>query len=390
MGKKGYYITQWSSAEDGFYPGPAKKINGQIKALRSYGLDIVYVGRDRNLKRQSVSVIKRIAMQIYSRLPFTEVLKDPDYTVVKMPDISNVRNADFLYIRFWWGDYQFGKAMQRLREQNPSAIIFLEFPDYPYRQKALGIRNYYMILKDRNCSRKYKGNIDYAVTMDRVESIYGIPVQHMYNGIDTERIKKKQPLTKQDKTINIGFVATAKKSHGIDRLIKGMRQYYNQKEKNYLVKLILVGGGSAMESFVKYAEECNMDQYVEKYGYQFGNQLDYICNSFDMAVDYLAIHRDGYEISSSLKSREYLARGIPIITSAKVDICEDFGFKHILSVESSEMPIDINEIIEFYEEEYKDGQEAVVDDIRAFAEEKVDMKVTMQFVPQKLSSLNHK
>lgn len=61
--------------------------------------------------------------------------------------------------------------------------------------------------------------------------------------------------------------------------------------------------------------------------------------------------------ASTLKAREYAAKGLPFITSLKLDIFENEKF--VLHVPADESNIDVNEIVAFYDELYlnKDAQE---------------------------------
>lgn len=373
----GFYITQWSNDEKGLFPGPAKKINAQLMAMRSYGHNVTFIGNEHKLER--VSFLKKIIGMIYSRLPFTAVLKNPDYTPNVLPDISNVINADYIYIRFYWGDYPFGKAIRRLRKQNAKAKIFLEFPDYPYLGKVKGIRFGYMRLKDKFCSRIYKKNIDYMVTMEYVDSIYNVPAVHMYNGTDTSKIKVRT--YEDDNQIGIGFVATTQKAHGLDRLIMGMKDYYS-KSKDVISDIVLhiAGGGEELNNIKILVKNLGLEDRVKFYGYLFGDELDRLFDKIDIGVDYLSPSRDQIKVSSSLKTREYLSRGIPIITGAYLDVCMDNHFKHLLVVEDDDKPINVDSIIEFYNKEYINGFEPVIQDIREFAINNVDVKSTMKFL----------
>lgn len=374
----GYYITQWDNNEKGMYSGPAKKINAQVKGIRESGLEVKLVCP--NHKLRNPSKLAKIWGQIYSRLPFTEAKKYEDYVPIRMPDISKISHSDFIYIRFWWGDYPFGKSIQKLRKQNPNAIIFLEFPDYPYLMKAPGINYLYMRIKDVNCSKKYKRYVDYMVTMSHEKTIYGVPTIHMYNGVDVRRIPKRVPM-KKDSSIVLGIVANIQKAHGIDRIIKGLGIYYKKRQAENVL-LYIIGGGPELENLKKLSHAYGVENHVVFWGFKYGDELDQIFNEIDIGVDFLALFRDNIEVSSSLKSREYLARGIPVMSAAYLDVCEDFNFNHLLKIEPNETPININRVVDFYHEQYKDGPKKVIDDIRSFAYEHVDAKKTMMFIKE--------
>ena len=68
----------------------------------------------------------------------------------------------------------------------------------------------------------------------------------------------------------------------------------------------------------------------------------------DVALDSLAIHRLRLPTSSSLKAREYCARGVPfVLASADADFPPELDFVHRTS--SDESALDVSALVSFYE-----------------------------------------
>lgn len=376
-----YYVTQWDNNESGIFPGPAKKINDQLFAFQSFGYNVKLCNNKLDAHSNNPGIMRKITTGIYTRLPFTETLKTKNCDIIRLPNVSKIVDADIIYIRFWWGDFTFRNCIDSLRRQNPTAIILLEFPDYPYRSKEVGIKNLHLYLKDRNCSRIYAHAIDYMVTLAYVKEIYGVPAIHMYNGINVSKLRQRIPNTRCPSVINLGFVATVQHSHGIDRLIEGIREYYSNNEyPEQKVVLHIAGGGVVYDHLQSLMDSYKLNNYVKFYGYVYNKDLDVLYDNIDIGVDYLAPHRDGITISSSLKTREYMARGIPIVTGAYLDICEDKGVDFFYKVESSETPIDVQSIINFANKVYTENPLKVISRIREFAVKNIDIKETMSFI----------
>ena len=104
-----------------------------------------------------------------------------------------------------------------------------------------------------------------------------------------------------------------------------------------------------------------------------------------LGVDSLARHRSGISVLSSLKSREYGAKGIPIINSCKIDIIDN-DFPYLLQVPADESPIDMEKVSEFFKACYKTGKtrEKVASNIRDYISHKSSMKATLYSVVNKL------
>lgn len=80
-----------------------------------------------------------------------------------------------------------------------------------------------------------------------------------------------------------------------------------------------------------------------------------------------------------LEYREYLAKGLPIITACQIDILPS-GCEFIIKILSDETLVDIKETIEFYNNIYKHGEcrSQINERIWKFARDKCEMKIALQ------------
>ena len=145
---------------------------------------------------------------------------------------------------------------------------------------------------------------------------------------------------------------------------------------------------SAMVVNIKYkelSEKYELQAHVVMEGAMHGEKLDALYEKCALGVDSLARHRSGISVLSSLKSREYGAKGIPIINSCKIDIIEN-DFPYLLQVPAEESSIDMEKVSEFFKECYKTGKtrEKVASDIRNYISRKSSMKATLHSVVNKL------
>ena len=85
--------------------------------------------------------------------------------------------------------------------------------------------------------------------------------------------------------------------------------------------------------------------------------------------------------SSSLKSREYLAKGIPFATSSKIDVFREHPVDFCLQLAGDDSPINIYKLIEFHDALYeKEAQSQLISRIRSFAEANVSIEGAMKNV----------
>ena len=99
--------------------------------------------------------------------------------------------------------------------------------------------------------------------------------------------------------------------HGYDRMIKGLYNYY-QNNNNFPVFLKFIGDGPEKQKLMFLVEKLKLQQYVSFKGKVDGKELDVHFDGMHIGIDVLGMFRRGFNESSSLKAREYCARGIPL------------------------------------------------------------------------------
>ena len=142
--------------------------------------------------------------------------------------------------------------------------------------------------------------------------------------------------------------------HGYDRLIEGMNTYYQNCEMNDKVYLHVVGQGECFGEYKVLADEYGMtDKYVFFYGKQIGKELDTIYDKSNIGIDVLGAHRKGMRKASSLKAREYAAKGMPMIVANDLDIYREDTKQYIKMFPADDSPINIKDVVDFYHEIYE-------------------------------------
>lgn len=254
-----------------------------------------------------------------------------------------------IYIRYGMGDTFFFLLLKKLKSEYTKVI--LEIPTYPYdpecENKTLDKINLFL---DKLYRKRLYPYVNRVAAITEENFIFHIPVVHMSNGIDYKLI----PLRNVDKSrdgIHLIAVACMEYWHGYDRLLKGLGEYY-KKDWDIHCYLHLVGEGRELGNYKKIVQEYHLEAKVFFYGKKYGEELNDIYDKCDIGVECLGIHRKKLQLSSSLKSREYMGRGMPMITSAKLDIFPHIS-DYILKLPEGEEKIQIDSIIEFYNRIYQ-------------------------------------
>ena len=350
--------------------GINKKIRNQIVALRKqFYVDAVYRKNDHQLileKNNGQEIVLAAGMKrpykVQGSRFLAEYLKKNTYAGC--------------YIRYVFADREFYKVLKNLSKAHTKTVI--EIPTYPYDAEMLdSLENRIVLLLDRMYRNRMKSYVNKIATYSHDSMIFGIPAFQVINGVDFEKI----PVAihdGQDRTIRMLAVADLAKWHGYDRLLEGMGQYYQQGGKREL-HFYLAGQGQELEMYQEIVSRYGIDDKVTFCGSVYGDELDRLYDKCILAVECLGAHRKGLKLSSSLKSREYSAKGLPMITAVDIDIFDVRNYPYVCKFEENETPINIKRVIQFYDDIYDGKDYNIIDgQIRNYAQGLCDMDLVMK------------
>lgn len=325
------YIAPVDPKSDKFL-GVINKINGQANALNELGNSVDQLRYGITKLYFNETLLTKYSKGIYRRLfMFGDVKR-----------LVDIGKYDLIYIRYDTSDLFFVSFLKSLNKKK----VIIELPTYPYDMERIGenMLNKISILLDKLYRQKLKKYVDYIVTFTKFDYIWGIPVIVLENAIDINNIEFTR-FEHVNNTINLIGVANVSKWHGYDRVIEGLYNYYSQ---DFFQEVIfhIVGSGDEIENLRKLVELKSLNQKVIFHGSKVGNDLTNIFKYANIAVGSLGMHRIGLIEGSTLKAKEYAARGIPFVLGY-----EDKSFtnkEYVLNVENNETAIDIKVLLEFY------------------------------------------
>ena len=345
-----------SAKENSKYSGVYRKIKCQIEGLSRAGIETELIECDEMPRWKKA-------------LPFGS--RSFDWNKIEIAD-----NVDVIYVRYQLCDFQFIRALRKWKKRIPNVHIILEIPTYPYLKELQEMSNALTIFRDQLYSRFLHLYVERMVTYTAQSSLYKVKTIPMVNGIDVEKVKKKnkKPLENSN-NVNVIAVARVNFSHGYDRFLAGLKEYYESSCKNKNVIFHLVGDGEIVSQLKQYVNENDLGEYVIFYGYKSGKELDDLYDMADVGLDVLGGHRKGDLWFGTLKSREYLSKGLPFITEYEVPEEVKDVEKYILKVPSDESAINIETVIKFVESYQKLDYST---DMRTFAKRYCDVSIVMK------------
>lgn len=330
-----------------------------------------------------VGVVKKVEAQIrvFEKNNIFTTMCQYDW-IGGYPQLEVEEGIDVLYFRRIEPSLKFLSKLYQIKKLNSNMKIIMEIPTYPFmgeEKSSIAIKRRLNRTIGEKFLYKY---IDRIVLIGSNEKeLYGIPTICIKNGVDfeKERLRRIDKNNTFDNDIHMICVSGCYFWHGYDRVIEGLKQYYGKEEPvKRKVYFHVVGEGDCLAQYKELAQKYNLHEDVVKfYGRKIGEELDVIYDQCDIALECFANHRKDIYHSSSLKSKEYVAKGLPIATSIDLDICNKDTEKFIRMFPANEEPLDINEIIDFYDNIYQQrNKQEVAKEIREAFQQECDWKYT--------------
>ncbi len=342
------YLSVWDFTEEE-QNGICKKIKNQEKVFadRDFQVDRAYICDKKACVRlgDAQIILGKVGLlgKVKANKLFYRFLKE------QVP----VRPYTAVYIRYGLSDKYFYKLCKLLKKNG--ARIIIEIPTYPYEGEATrGLKDKIGISLDHKYRKKLSRYVDRIATFTDDPQIWNIPAYHIQNGIDTTQISPRKTVHGFD-CLNLMAVANVGPWHGYDRLLEAMGRYY-ENGGSAPVCFHLVGEGAELDNYRKIVEQHHLQERVVFHGPLFGEALATLYEEMDLAVETLGMHRKGIVLSSSLKSREYALKGLPMITSCKLDAFPAETCDFVCMLPEGEEPINLEDILRFYKKLFYNEQ----------------------------------
>ncbi|MDE6994318.1 MAG: glycosyltransferase [Lachnospiraceae bacterium] len=360
--KKGYYIHFQGRQSIGV----SKKIDMQMEELGKF------------YEMQEIAVetpVRSLAWRVLGLFPVASITRDYKAALEQMDD------PDFLYVRRTVADREYLHFWKQVKERYPNCRILIELFTYPYDKDDFGKWNAWpFYLKELLYRPRLKKYVDRFVTYTDDKEIFGIPTIRSANGINVDSVPQIAGAF-QDGQINMIGVAFMQRHHGYERIIEGMREYYDGGQTPELkIRLRLVGDGPEKPMYQELVEKYHLEEYVQFYPTMSGKELDELYDDSDLALVSFGMYKAGfYGKLGALKSRECLAKGMPLITGCEIDVLpEDYPFAKVFPNDGS--TVNMEEIAALYRRirHIVADKKELADRIREYAKEHVSMAAVMK------------
>ncbi|HDN82084.1 MAG TPA: glycosyl transferase family 1 [Methanomicrobia archaeon] len=363
--------------------GIIKKIRGQIKVFRKYFDTYLLLSK----KGKPFLASSDDFLQISDN---TEAIKSP-YTSRSISErISWYRylkkiaeEFDYIYLRSFVPDpfsilyIRKVKAFKILEIATQYSAALREIRSR--LREHFSLKRYMAYLSSKILFKSFIRSFDLVVCIGDCEEIIkknSKDFLSISNGMDVEEIPLK-PCSDDEEGLYLVGVANLSFWHGYDRIIRGMKIYYDrEKDDAKKVYFLIVGEGRGKHDLKELVSELGLDKYVLFLGVKLGRDLDKVFEKAHIGIGSLAGHRKSLKKACELKIREYCSRGVPfIIGYDDFDFPPDFPY--MMRVSSDDTPIDIEKVIAFYDN-LKSKYPNFRLDMRRYAERYLSWEVKMK------------
>lgn len=359
--KNGYYLY----CENCGSSGVEKKIQMQV----NFFLKSVDISR-----LQIKDVKTNLFEKIINLLPWRSFPREYDKALEKMD------TPDFVYIRRMFVDRDFLRFLQKIKKKWNDCRIIIEIPVYPYKKDMLSnMYTVFQYVKELILRKQYKKYVDRFVTYSNDEEICGVKTIRTMNGVNVDSIRVNcEDGVYDPNSVNLIAVATFIAHHGYERIIKGLYKYYQNGGKRQF-KIHLVGDGPEKKKYEKLVSKYKLNKHVIFHGYKFGEELDKLYDTADAGLVSFGSYKENVERLCTIKTREYLAKGLPVIMGGMDDLFENGNGEYALCLSNNPSPVDFEEIGEFLDSVYLvSSKKEIIEHIRNFAKNNVDNSITLK------------
>ncbi len=200
-----------------------------------------------------------------------------------------------------------------------------------------------------------------------------LPARTVTNGVYVDDVPFTRHARYDGKKLNLLCIATTFDAwHGLDRILAGLDEYGSRRP---FVHLKVVGSVREQDRRLAGRLAGSRAAKIDFLGRLYGHELEEIFKTVHAAFSSLALFRNGMHEGCALKTREYLARGLPfIIGHDDPDLREPQPF--FLRISPDDSPVDMDEVVAFAERTLR--CEEIPERMRRFAADNVDWKIKVQ------------
>ena len=355
--------------------GVQNKLAGQAKAFMQHGMDVYWMYRKNttigvtHLNTQADTQLHNFANLYKANLFFFKA--SWKYICEIQPDILYIRHPTCC-------NWDYLSLLKKAHQHHMH--IFTEIPTFPYDKGKKSVIGRVELFIDKYYRKKLHRYIEHAFIQNTYhQEVFGIPASQIGDGVDVSQFFARERNNLSSNELILVGVANLSTWHGYDRVITGLKKYYDSNHQKK-IDFYIIGNGAELNNLKKLTSDYNLQNSVNFVGPKYGEQLYQFYNKADIGIGSLGMHRIGLFEGTPLKIREYCSLGLPFVI-AYTDHDFPKTFPYSLQLEPNDSPLDISQLLEFYE---KIRTKDYISDMREYTKEHLDWSVKIRPVVKKI------
>lgn len=361
------------------------KFDSQCRAFARLGLDVSLIGYDAEAFYLINGTKRTRLCAAHTRLPqYEHLFFYIEFAHAVCCAMKLQPPADLAYFREAPGFFSLHRALKKLSRRTR---IVCEIPTYnadgSTGEKQHGLRA--LFVRYGSFWKKRDGRSFCLYTLIGAENpsgqFNGRPAINIRNGIDLASLPVRSP--KQAEPLHLLALGSMGPWHGFDRAIRAAAAYCGSTP--YVLHLAGGNDGGCLNDWQQLAQELGCGKEVVFEGPCYGEKLNALFDLCDIGISSLAAFRNGAERLYSLKLREYLARGLPVLYAADDPALETdpVARTFCMAIANDDSVPDWESILQFAQRTR--AQENLPQTIRAFAEAHFTWESQLEQVLQTLA-----
>lgn len=309
---------------------------------------------------------------------FVETFVAVEFPGLSSRELDYISQFDFIYFRKQHTvDVCYVEMLHKIKKKNPNCKIYMDIPTYPYQgEYNTSLRGRISLMIDSFFCHFLKGIVDKVILTGEqsIKDFHKIKTINILNGIELRGFPADVNSC-EDGIIRIGCIGRFSPWHGYERIIEGLANYYSNGGTR-IVSLLFAGDGPELAAYKRLVENYQLENNVSFLGHLSESELDEVLSQLDFGCCSLGRYKSRLDVIGDLKSREYLANGIPLITGCDIDILKPIDFCYQVKYRNDQSPIEIDRIVDFYDKHLKYKKNEVRKSIYKIVESLINIENT--------------
>lgn len=269
--------------------GVTQKIIQQSSKWKNYDCEVYYAStKTLTLYDASIKEIKRLN-PLKVRLGKVGTGICLFYNSFKLSQVINGLDFDLIYIRFTLYNPFIAKILKKHK-----VVMEINSDDTKEYKLKSKITYFYNILTRNFLLKNIDGYVCVSNELSELFKKYSKPLTVIANGIDTIKVNANTNITNNSKPKLVFITSSNQPWQGLDKVIK-LSEHFTQ----YNFSIIGIDGSSTKN--------------MRYNGFLSKKDAENIMQKCDVGIASLSLHEKGMIEASPLKSRHYLACGLPVI-----------------------------------------------------------------------------